>query len=131
MPEQDADVLEILIGHMAEIREINAVLGEAFGIPPQPEFLQPFRDRLHCGPRSPVPLFFFGAQRSTMLSCLAPGGACEGSQKRRRSRHCLPYFYDGRFGIDLVAALLSRLYRDAIHRVLFGLVRQRPLMAPT
>jgi len=61
MPEQDADVLEILIGQMAEIREINAVLGEAFGIPPQPEFLQPFRDRLHCGPRSPVPLFFFGA----------------------------------------------------------------------
>src|SRR5215831_17843640 len=77
------------------------------------------------------PFFFFGAQRSTMLSCLAPGGACEGSQKRRRSRHCLPYFYDGRFGIDLVAVLLSRLYRDAIHRVLFGLVRQRPLMAPT
>jgi hypothetical protein len=39
MPEQDADVLEILIAQMAEIREINAVLGEALGILPQPEFL--------------------------------------------------------------------------------------------
>jgi hypothetical protein len=49
MPEQDADVLEILIGQMVEIREINAVLGEALGVVPQPEFLEPFRDRLHCG----------------------------------------------------------------------------------
>jgi hypothetical protein len=41
MTKQDADVLEILIGQMAEIRVINAVLVEALGIPPQPEFIQP------------------------------------------------------------------------------------------
>jgi hypothetical protein len=34
---------------MAENREINAVLGEALDILPQLEFLQPLRDRLHCG----------------------------------------------------------------------------------
>ena len=32
MPEQDADVLEILIGQMTAIREINAMLGEALGV---------------------------------------------------------------------------------------------------
>ena len=47
-PEQHANVFEVLVGQMAENREINAVLGEALGILPQPEFLQPFRDRLHC-----------------------------------------------------------------------------------
>jgi hypothetical protein len=58
MPEQDADVLEILIGQMAQIREINTVLGEGLSILPQREFFQPFRDRLHSGPRSPLPDFF-------------------------------------------------------------------------
>src|SRR5215470_7842413 len=75
---------------MAQIREINAVLGEALGILSQPEFLQPFRDRLHSGPRSPVPDFFvFGAGENenprttrslsdlygTMVPCVSP--VCE------------------------------------------------------
>src|SRR5215472_17567844 len=87
MPEQDADVLEILIGQMAEIREINAVLGEAFGIPPQPEFLQPFCDRLHCGPRSPVPHFHFGAGKEAQsYHFWRRAGRAKLHRTRRRSR---------------------------------------------
>jgi hypothetical protein len=47
MSEQVADVLEILIGQMAENREMNAVLDEELGVLPQPEFLQSLCDRLH------------------------------------------------------------------------------------
>jgi hypothetical protein len=36
MPEQNSDVLEILIGQMAEIREVNAVLGKALSYCPSP-----------------------------------------------------------------------------------------------
>ena len=39
MPEQDADVLEILIGQMAENRDIDPVLGKALRVLGQPSFL--------------------------------------------------------------------------------------------
>ena len=50
MPEQDADVLEILIGQMAEYRDIDSVLGKPLGILGHSEFLEPVRDLRHHDP---------------------------------------------------------------------------------
>jgi hypothetical protein len=39
MPEQDPDVLEVLIGQMAKDRDINSILGKAFDVSDIPSFL--------------------------------------------------------------------------------------------
>ena len=44
MPEQNADVLEILIGQMAECRDIDPVLGEALGVLGHAELFEPVRN---------------------------------------------------------------------------------------
>ena len=49
MPEQDADVLEVLIGQMAESRDINAVLSKALRVLGHAELFEPVRNLLHCG----------------------------------------------------------------------------------
>ena len=41
MPEQDTDVLEVLIGQMAESCDADPVLGEALRILGQAEFFEP------------------------------------------------------------------------------------------
>ena len=41
MPEQDADVLEVLIGQMAECRDTNPVLSEALDVLGHAEFFEP------------------------------------------------------------------------------------------
>jgi len=65
MPERNADLLEILIGKMAEDRDINVVISESLGVLSQAELRQPVRNRLHCGllPSPPHRAF-----------CLGPGG---------------------------------------------------------
>ena len=104
MPEQDADVLEILIGQMAEIREINAVLSEALGVVAQPEFIQPFSDRLQYFYPSPaldesLSDVREGTSRNHLVGCRRAGvswttnaitrragPACEISQADRRGK---------------------------------------------
>src|SRR5262249_38283568 len=94
MPEQDADVLEILIGQMAENREINAILGEALGVVPQPEFVQPRRDRLHCSPLASTLAGVFGwslpdlwlGGRPNGVGGLRADGYSQSTQIRRRIR---------------------------------------------
>ena len=49
MPEQDADVLEVLIGQMAEYRDIDLVLGKALGVLGHAELFEPVRNLLHRG----------------------------------------------------------------------------------
>jgi hypothetical protein len=56
MPEQNADVLEILIGQMAECRDIDPVLGKALGVLGHAELSEPIRNLLHRG-RPPRILF--------------------------------------------------------------------------
>ena len=51
MPEQDADVLEVLIGQMAEYRDIDSVLGKALRILRHAELFEPVRNLLHAAPR--------------------------------------------------------------------------------
>ena len=51
MPEQDADVLEVLIGQMAEYRDIDSVLGKALRILRHAELCEPVRNLLHAAPR--------------------------------------------------------------------------------
>ena len=47
MPEQDAYVLEVLIGQMTQCREVDSVLGKALGVLGHAERSQPLRDRGH------------------------------------------------------------------------------------
>jgi hypothetical protein len=49
MPEQDADLLKVMIGQIAEHREINSVLSKALRVLPETELLKPIRDLLHRG----------------------------------------------------------------------------------
>jgi hypothetical protein len=49
MPEKDADVLEVLIGQMAERGDTNAVLSEALRVLGHAELMEPVRNFLHCG----------------------------------------------------------------------------------
>ena len=49
MPEQDAYLLQVLIGQISEHREINSVLGKALRVLPETELLQPVGDLLHRG----------------------------------------------------------------------------------
>ena len=51
MPEQDADVLKILIGQMAENRDIDSVLGKTLRVLGHAECLEPVRYLLHSDHR--------------------------------------------------------------------------------
>ena len=62
MPKQDADVLEILIGQMAQYRDINFVLGKALRVLGHAELFEPVRNLLHRG------LSLHHAARSTRMS---------------------------------------------------------------
>ncbi len=44
MPEQDTDVLEVLIGQMAKCRDINRVLSEALGVLGHAELFESVRN---------------------------------------------------------------------------------------
>ena len=67
MPEEDADVLEVLIGEVAERRDSNAVLGKALRVLGHAELFEPVRNRLHRGPFLPhrfiEPSFWTGQRR--------------------------------------------------------------------
>src|SRR5262245_43308916 len=47
MPEQNTEVLEILLRQIADDREVNGVVGEALGVLGQAELFEPVRDLLH------------------------------------------------------------------------------------
>src|SRR4029453_6825806 len=47
MPQQDSEILEVLLRQMAEDREVNSVLGEALGVLSQSERCQPLGDAFH------------------------------------------------------------------------------------
>jgi hypothetical protein len=51
MPEQHADVLEILIRQMAQYRDIDPVFGKALGVLGHTELFEPVRNVLHRHPR--------------------------------------------------------------------------------
>jgi hypothetical protein len=51
MPERDADVLEVLIGQMAEYGDVNFVLGKALRVLPETQLPKPVRNLLHKAPR--------------------------------------------------------------------------------
>jgi hypothetical protein len=53
MSERDADVLEVLIGQIAEYRDIDLVLGKGLGILGHPELFEPIRNLLHRGASRP------------------------------------------------------------------------------
>ena len=52
MPEQDADVFEILIGQMAKRRDIDPILGKALRVLGHAERFEPVRNLLHRSPAS-------------------------------------------------------------------------------
>ena len=47
MPEQDAKILEVLIGQVAKDRDINAVLGKTLRVLGHAELFEPVRNLLH------------------------------------------------------------------------------------
>jgi hypothetical protein len=47
--EDDAEVFQVLIGHVAKNREINTVFGKALGILGHAERFEPVRNLLHRG----------------------------------------------------------------------------------
>jgi hypothetical protein len=49
MPEQDANVLEVLISQMRECRNTNPVLGKALRVLGHAELFEPIRNFSHCG----------------------------------------------------------------------------------
>jgi hypothetical protein len=51
MPEQDADLLEVLIGQMAENRDINSVICKARSVLGHTERFEPVRNPLHRSQR--------------------------------------------------------------------------------
>ena len=50
MPEQHADVLEVLIRQMTEGRETNSVFGKTLGVLGHAELFEPIRNLLHRWP---------------------------------------------------------------------------------
>jgi len=52
MPEQDADVFEILIGQVAKRRDIDPILGKALRVLGHAERFEPVRNLLHRSPAS-------------------------------------------------------------------------------
>ena len=51
MPEQDSDVLEVLIGKMGKDRDVDAVLRKCAGVLGQAEPCEPIGNFLHRRPR--------------------------------------------------------------------------------
>ena len=49
MPERDADLFEVLIGQIAEDRDIDVVLGKALRVLGHAELFEPVRNLLHRG----------------------------------------------------------------------------------
>jgi hypothetical protein len=49
MPEQDANVLEVLIGEMAERSDTNPVFSKALGVLGHAELFEPVSNLLHRG----------------------------------------------------------------------------------
>src|SRR5262245_29998043 len=47
MPQQNTEVLEILLRQIADDREVNGVVREALGVLGQAELFEPVRDLLH------------------------------------------------------------------------------------
>jgi hypothetical protein len=50
MPEQDADLLEVLICQITQDRDINSILGKALSVLPKTKLLKPNRNLLHRRP---------------------------------------------------------------------------------
>ncbi len=50
MPERHANVLEVLIGQMAQYRDINFVLGKALGVLGHAELFEPVHNLRHRCP---------------------------------------------------------------------------------
>ena len=50
MPEQDADIFEVLISQMRECRNINPILGKTLRVLGHAERFEPVRNLLHRGP---------------------------------------------------------------------------------
>ena len=63
VPEQNAAVFEVLIGQMAEYRDIDPILGKALGVLGHAEFSEPVRNLLHRG-APPTNLAVFRAKIS-------------------------------------------------------------------
>jgi hypothetical protein len=64
MPERNADVLEVLIGQMAEYRDVDLILNEALCVLHEAKFLQPignwlWRRRTHAANSSSSALASF------------------------------------------------------------------------
>jgi hypothetical protein len=47
MPEEDTNVLEVLIGQMGQRSSTNPILGKALGVLGHAELFEPVRDPLH------------------------------------------------------------------------------------
>jgi hypothetical protein len=50
VPEQDADVLEVLIGQMGQRRDLNPVFSKTLGVLGHAELFEPVGNLLHRGP---------------------------------------------------------------------------------
>ena len=55
MPQQDADVLKVLIGQMWECRDINPVFGKTLAVLGHAELFEPVCNLLHGGPPDLTP----------------------------------------------------------------------------
>ena len=68
MPEQDADIFEVLISQMRECRNINPVLGKPLSVLGHAECFEPVSNLLHRGPHPGFnvarPSFWTGAMES-------------------------------------------------------------------
>jgi hypothetical protein len=49
MPEQDADLLKVLVSQVAEDRDVDPILGKALGVPGHAELIEPICNLLHRG----------------------------------------------------------------------------------
>ena len=49
MPEQDTDLLEVLIGQVGECRNADPIFGKALRVLPETKLLKPVSDLLHRG----------------------------------------------------------------------------------
>ena len=98
MPEQHADILEVLIGQVGEDGKVNVVLGKALRVLGHAEFFEPVRNLLHCAAPSATVVRAFRAKISDErfdVNCrawpLAVGSACKSHDlAARRREHCRP-----------------------------------------
>ena len=49
MPEQDPDLLEVLVSQVMQDRDVNSILGKGLSVLPESEPFEPVRNLLHCG----------------------------------------------------------------------------------